>query len=176
VQSGSNHMLWEMNRNYTREWYLGRIEAIRKHIPDCMISTDVIAGFCGESKEDHQDTLSLMQEVGFDYAYMFKYSERPNTVAAETKKDDVDEVTKGLRLQEIIDLQGRLSLVSNKKDIGKTFEVLVEGHSKRSKTQLAGRNSQNKMVIFTGNNQQPGDYVQVRIKDCTSATLLGEMV
>lgn len=176
VQSGSSRMLWEMNRNYTREWYLGRIKAIRRAIPDCMISTDVIAGFCGETEEDHHETLSLMQEVGFDYAYMFKYSERPDTMAAETKKDDIDEVTKGRRLQEIIDLQGKLSLQSNKKDIGKIFEVLVEGHAKRSKTQLAGRNSQNKMVVFNGEGPNPGDYVMVRINDCTSATLLGELI
>ncbi len=176
VQSGSNHILWEMNRNYTREWYLERINTIRKHIPDCMISTDIIAGFCGESEEDHQDTLHLMKEVGFDYAFMFKYSERPNTVAADTMKDDVDEKVKGRRLQEIIDLQGKLSLESNKRDVGKVFEVLAEGHSKRSKKQYAGRNSQNKMVVFAGDTCKPGDYVSVRITDCTSATLIGEVV
>lgn len=176
VQSGSNKILWEMNRNYTREWYLGRIAAIRKAIPDCMISTDIIAGFCGETEEDHHQTLSLMNEVGFDYAYMFRYSERPDTLAAETKTDDVPDEVKGRRLEEIIDLQGKLSLASNKNDIGKTFEVLVEGTSKRSKTHLAGRNSQNKMVLFHGNGQCPGIYVQVKITSCTSATLLGEAV
>ena len=176
VQSGSNRMLWEMNRNYTREWYLNRIEAIRKAIPDCMISTDIIAGFCGESEEDHQDTLNLMQEVGFDYAYMFKYSERPNTLAADTKKDDVPEEVKSRRLQEIIDLQGKLSLASYQNDIGKIYEVLVEGSSKRSKSQLSGRTSQNKMVVFNGTGQTAGTYVKVKILDCTSATLKGELV
>ncbi|MHC1708574.1 MAG: tRNA (N6-isopentenyl adenosine(37)-C2)-methylthiotransferase MiaB [Bacteroidales bacterium] len=176
IQSGSNRILWEMNRNYTREWYLGRIAAIRELIPDCMVSTDIIAGFCSEEEGDHEDTKKLMKEVGFDYAFMFKYSERPNTVAADTKKDDVDEATKGRRLQEIIELQGKLSLASNKKDIGKTFEVLVEGSSKRSKTQLAGRNSQNKMVVFHGTGPLPGDYVKVKITGCTSATLLGELI
>jgi tRNA-2-methylthio-N6-dimethylallyladenosine synthase len=176
VQSGSNRMLWEMNRNYTREWYLNRIEAIRKAIPDCMISTDIIAGFCGETEEDHQDTMALMKEVGFDYAYMFKYSERPDTLAADTKNDDVPEEVKARRLQEIIDLQGKLSLESYQNDIGKTYEVLIEGSSKRSKSQLSGRTSQNKMVVFNGNGQTPGTYVYVKILDCTSATLKGELV
>ncbi len=176
VQSGSSRMLWEMNRNYTREWYLDRISAIRKAIPDCMISTDIISGFCGETEEDHKETLSLMENVAFDYAYMFKYSERPNTLAADTKKDDVPEDVKSRRLQEIINFQGELSLESYKRDIGKTFEVLVEGSSKRSKSQLSGRNSQNKMIVFPGAGQEPGDYVMVRIVECTSATLIGELV
>ncbi|MCX6271413.1 MAG: tRNA (N6-isopentenyl adenosine(37)-C2)-methylthiotransferase MiaB, partial [Bacteroidetes bacterium] len=176
VQSGSSAMLRKMNRNYTREWYLDRVGAIRKNIPDCMISTDIIAGFCGETGEDHRDTLSLMKEVGFDYAFMFKYSERPDTLAAETMKDDVPEEVKSRRLGEIMHLQNARSLASHKRDIGKTYEVLTEGHSKRSNTQLAGRNSQNKMVVFTGTGQQPGDYVKVKITSCTSATLIGEAV
>ncbi len=176
VQSGSSKVLWDMNRNYTREWYLGRIQAIRNAIPGCMISTDIIAGFCGETEADHRETLSLMEEVGFDYAYMFKYSERAGTFAAGTKTDDVDEVTKSRRLQEIIDFQGRLSLASNRRDIGLTFEVLVEGTSKRSAQKLAGRNSQNKMVVFPSQGQQAGDYVKVMVRDCTAATLLGDIV
>ncbi len=174
VQSGSNAILWKMNRNYTREWYLNRVEAIRKAMPDCMLSTDIITGFCSESDQDHADTLSLMQEVGYDYAYMFKYSERPNTTAAETMPDDVPEDVKSKRLEEIIQLQNRLSLESNKRDIGKTFEVLVEGRSKRSESKLAGRNSQNKMVVFADNGTAKGEYCQVKITGCTSATLIGE--
>jgi tRNA-2-methylthio-N6-dimethylallyladenosine synthase len=141
-----------------------------------MLSTDIIAGFCSETEEDHQDTLKLMEEVAYDYAYMFKYSERPNTTAADTMPDDVPEDVKARRLDEIIKLQGTLSLQSYKNDVGKTFEVLVEGHSKRSKAKLAGRNSQNKMIIFPDNGTKTGEYTLVRITDCTSATLMGEAI
>ena len=176
AQSGSTCILEKMNRKYTREWYLGRIKAIREKIEGCSITTDVIAGFCTETEEDHNETLSLMETVGFDFAYMFKYSERPDTFAAKNFADDVPEADKARRLQEIINLQNKLSLKSNKQDIGKVFEVLVEGTSKRSKDFAAGRNSQNKMVIFPQNNYKPGDYVNVMIKDCTSASLKGEAV
>ena len=176
AQSGSTRILEKMNRKYNREWYLGRIKAIRDKINDCSITTDIIAGFCTETEEDHKETLSLMETVGFDFAYMFKYSERPDTFAAKHYEDDVQEVDKARRLQEIIDLQNKLSLISNKKDIGKVFEVLVESFSKRSKDFVSGRNSQNKMVIFPQNNYKPGDYVNVVIKDCTSASLKGEVV
>lgn len=174
AQSGSTRILEKMNRKYTREWYLGRINAIREKIDNCSITTDIISGFCTETEEDHNLTLSLMETVGFDFAYMFKYSERPDTYAAKHLRDDVPEVDKARRLQEIINLQNKLSLKSNKKDIGKVFEVLVEGFSKRSKDFVSGRNSQNKMVIFPQNNFKPGDYVKVVIKDCTSASLKGE--
>ncbi len=174
AQSGSSRILKLMNREYSREWYLDRIAAIKRFIPDCALSTDMITGFCTETSEDHNESLSLMETVGFDFAYMFKYSERPDTYAAKHFEDDVPEADKARRLQEIIDLQNKLSLKSNKKDIGKVFEVLVEGFSKRSKDFVSGRNSQNKMVIFPQNNYKPGDYVKVRIKDCTSASLKGE--
>jgi len=173
AQSGSTRILEKMNRKYTREWYLGRIKAIREKIDGCSITTDIIAGFCTETEEDHMETLSLMETVGFDFAYMFKYSERPDTFAAKNFADDVPEAVKARHLQEIINLQNKLSLKSNKKDIGKIFEVLVEGTSKRSKDFVSGRNSQNKMVIFPQNNYKPGDYVNVLIKDCTSASLKG---
>jgi tRNA-2-methylthio-N6-dimethylallyladenosine synthase len=176
VQSGSSNVLLAMNRSYTREWYLNRVAAIREMIPDCSLSTDIIAGFPGEAAEDHAQTLAMMREVHYDAAFMFKYSERPNTLAAETLMDDIPDEIKSSRLQEIIDLQNRLSLESNQKDIGKVFEVLVEGTSKRSAVQLSGRNTHNKMVVFTGSGQKAGDYVMVRIKSCTSATLLGELV
>ncbi|NVO18501.1 MAG: tRNA (N6-isopentenyl adenosine(37)-C2)-methylthiotransferase MiaB [Bacteroidetes bacterium] len=176
VQSGSSRMLKLMNRGYTREWYLERIEAIRKYLPDCAISTDLIAGFSGESEEDHQETISLMKSVGFDYAYMFKYSERPNTIAAKKFKDDVSEDVKSSRLNEIIAVQQELSLKSNKRDIGKIFQVLAEGLSKRSENQLFGRNSQNKVVVFEKGNYQPGDYVTVKIEGCTAATLKGNVM
>lgn len=175
AQSGSSRMLELMNRKYTREWYLGRIAEIKKHIPDCSVTTDLIAGFCGETEEDHMQTLSLMREVGYDFAYMFKYSERPDTKAAQTMEDDVPEDVKTRRLNEIISLQNRLSLESNRRDVGKTFEVLVEGVSKKRKDQLYGRTSRNKVVVFDRMSYGVGDYVEVRIKDCTSATLLGEV-
>ena len=171
VQSGSTRMLKLMHRNYTRDGYMERIEAIRRIIPECAISTDVIAGYSSETDEDHQFTLSLMEWAAFDYAFMFKYSERPNTLAAKKHPDDVPETVKSLRLREIIDLQQELSLRSNLRDIGKTFEVLAESVSKRSKAQFSGRNSQNKMVVFPRLDYQAGDYVQLKIQDCTAATL-----
>jgi tRNA-2-methylthio-N6-dimethylallyladenosine synthase len=174
VQSGSNNILKLMNRKYTREWYLDRIAAIRKYIPGCAISTDIIAGFCSETEQDHNDTISIMREVGYDYAFMFKYSERPDTLAHKRYADDVPEEVKSARLQEIIDLQQKLSHESNKRDIGQIFEVLVEGHSKKSTEQLMGRNSQNKVVVFPKEKYQKGDYVMVKITDCTPATLIGK--
>jgi tRNA-2-methylthio-N6-dimethylallyladenosine synthase len=175
VQSGSDRILAMMNRKYTREWYMGRIEAIKKRIPDCGLSTDVITGFCSETEEDHQQTLSLMDWAGFDYAFMFKYSERPNTIAEKKYSDDVPDPVKGRRLEEIIHLQQKLSLKSNKKDVGKTMEVLTEGRSRKSERFFSGRNSQNKVVVFPALDSTPGNYASVRITDCTSATLIGEI-
>ncbi len=175
AQSGSSRMLELMNRRYSREWYLERIEAIRKAIPDCAITTDIIAGFCTETIEDHELTLSLMREVGYDAAYMFKYSERPDTKAANTMKDDVDEAEKTRRLTQIIELQNQLSQQSHRKDVGKVVEILVEGVSKRSDAQMVGRTSQNRVVVFDRKDSQVGDYVSVKINDCTSATLFGEL-
>lgn len=176
VQSGSNSVLKDMNRKYTREWYLERIAAIRRIIPECGISTDVFVGFHNESEEDYRQTLSLMQEVGFDLAYMFKYSERPGTMASKRLPDNVDEETKSRRLQELIDLQTGWSLESNRRDLGKTFEVLVEGVSKKSDTEMFGRTSQNKVVVFPAQGLPIGSLVNVKIKDCTSATLMGELL
>lgn len=176
AQSGSSRMLELMNRKYNREWYLSRIAAIKQAIPDCSITTDLIAGFCTETEQDHQDTLSLMREVGYEFAYMFKYSERPNTKAARTMPDDIAEEVKTARLTEIINLQTELSLISYRKDIGKEFQVLVDGVSKRSTTQLSGRTSQNKVVIFDAHNFKIGDYVNIRITSCSSATLQGEVI
>ncbi len=176
AQSGSDAMLRRMNRRYTREWYLQRMRAIRAVMPDCAITTDLIAGFCGETYADHADTLSLMREAGYDFAYMFKYSERPDTKAAETMPDDVPEEVKTERLNEIIKLQNELSLESNRRDVGKVFEVLVEGRSKRSEEQLFGRTSQNKVVVFDGLGASAGDYVEVEITGCTSATLKGKLL
>lgn len=177
AQSGSDRMLVAMNRKYTREWYLGRLAAIRRKMPDCAISTDLIAGFCGETEEDHAQTLSLMREVGYDSAYMFKYSQRPGTQAARRMVDDIPEDVKTARLNEIIELQNGLSLESNRRDVGKCFEVLVEGTSRRSSEQLCGRTSQNKMVVFdAADGIKAGDYITVRITDCTLATLFGEVV
>lgn len=176
VQSGSSRILKLMNRRYDREWYLQRIASIKKYIPDCGISTDVFSGFHSETEEDHRQTLSLMKEVGFDSAFMFKYSERPGTFAAKNLPDDVPEETKIRRLQKIIDLQNELSLSSNKKDIGKTFEVLVEGYSKRSKERMFGRTSQNKVVVFDKKDSKIGEYIHVKITDASSATLTGEKV
>lgn len=153
-----------------------RIEAIRSYLPDASISTDIIAGYCGESEEEHLQTLSLMEEVGYDFAYMFKYSERPDTFAAEKLEDDVPEDVKSRRLSEIIELQGKLSLQSKKNDLGKTYEVLVEGSSKKSSEHLYGRTSQNKVVVFPKGNLKAGDYTRVTITDCTSATLIGNVV
>ncbi len=174
VQSGSNSVLKDMNRKYTREWYLGRIAAIRRIIPDCGISTDVFVGFHNESEADYQQTLDLMKEVGFDLAYMFKYSERPGTVASKRLPDNVSEADKGRRLQELIELQTRLSLESNRRDIGKTFEVMVEGVSKKNADEMFGRSSQNKVIVFPAKDILPGTLVRVKVKECTSATLIGE--
>lgn len=175
VQSGSNRMLEKMNRKYTVEDYKQKIEIIREKIPDCALSTDVIAGFCSETVEDHRATMDIMSWVGYDSAYMFKYSERPGTLAAKKFDDDVSEEEKIRRLNEIIDLQRELSLQSNRKDIGKTFEVLVEGMSKRDENKYFGRTSQNKVVIFDKHNTKKGDYIKVKIDDCTSATLFGSI-
>lgn len=176
VQSGSNKILKLMNRKYTREWYLDRIAAIRRILPDASIGTDVFCGFHGETEEDHAETLSLMREVGFDMAFMFKYSERPGTHAAKNLPDDVSEEVKIRRLNEIIALQNELSNISNQNDIGKTFEVLVEGFSKRSKEQLFGRTSQNKVVIFPRVGRKIGETIRVKITSASSATMFGEVV
>jgi tRNA-2-methylthio-N6-dimethylallyladenosine synthase len=173
VQSGHTDVLARMNRGYSREWYLDRINAIRKYMPDCAISTDIITGFCGETDEEHQDTISLMKEVQFDFAYMFKYSERPKTLAERRFEDDVPDPVKGTRLNEIIDLQLQHSRLSNEKQIGNIVKVLVEGFSKRSQEHLCGRNGQNAMVVFPKQNYEKGQYVMVKISDCTSATLMG---
>ncbi|MFA6949636.1 MAG: tRNA (N6-isopentenyl adenosine(37)-C2)-methylthiotransferase MiaB [Lentimicrobiaceae bacterium] len=175
VQSGSNRMLKLMNRKYTREWYMDRIEAIRRIIPGCAISTDIITGFCSETEEDHQQTLELMKWAGYDYAFMFKYSERPNTLAAKKYPDDISEEVKSRRLEEIIKVQQELSYQSNLQDIGKTFEVLIENTSKKSCLELSGRNSQNKIIVFPSTKNKPGDYVDVLINSCTSATLRGKI-
>ena len=176
AQSGSNEMLKKMNRKYTREWYLERIAAIRRYMPDCAISTDLIAGFCGETLEDHQQTLSLMKEVGYASAFMFKYSERPGTFSARHFEDDIADDEKTRRLNEIIALQNSLSVVSNEAEIGKVRQVLVEGSSKRSDEQMCGRTSQNKMVIFDRGDHKAGDYITVKITSCSSATLFGEEI
>ena len=174
VQSGSDRILEKMRRRYSREWYLARVARIRELMPDCAISTDVIAGFCSETEEDHRQTLSLFEEVGFDAAYMFYYSERPGTLAARKYPDDVDIATKTRRLEEIIALQNRLSLESNRRDIGKEFTVLVEGPSKKNHDELCGRNQQNKMCVWPDTTHRPGDFVKVKVRDCTQATLLCE--
>lgn len=176
VQSGSNKILKLMNRKYTREWYLDRIAAIRRIIPDCGISTDMFCGFHDETEEDHRETLSLMKEVVFDSAFMFKYSERPGTFASKNLPDNISEEVKIARLNEMIALQNEMSAVSNEKDIDKVFEVLVEGFSKRSREQLCGRTQQNKMVVFPKGNHHIGEFVKVKIVSTTSATLIGELV
>ena len=176
VQSGSDRMLKLMNRHYDSAWYLDRIAAIRRYMPDCSITTDVIAGFCTETEEDHRMTLDIFRQVRYDYAYMFKFSMRPDTYAAKHLTDDVPDAEKTRRLEEIIALQGQIALENNRKEIGKTFEVLVEGESHRSKEQLFGRNSQNKVIVFDRHNILPGQYVQVKVTDCTAATLKGEVV
>lgn len=176
VQSGNTDILHKMNRGYTREWYLDRISAIREIIPGCAISTDIITGFCSETPEQHADTMSLMREVQYDFAYMFFYSERPKTLAERKYEDDVPELEKKARLQEVIDQQQIHSLASNKRDVGKVHQVLVEGPSKRSADALCGRNSQNTMVVFPRKTVKPGDYVNVLVNDCTAATLIGELV
>mgnify|MGYP002525405700 CR=1 FL=1 len=174
VQSGSDRILKLMNRKYTREWYLDRVAAIRRIIPDCGLSTDIFVGYCSETEEDHQLSLSLMREVGYDSAFMFKYSERPGTYAAKHLPDDVPEEEKIRRLNELITLQTEISAQQNKKDEGKEFDVLVEGFSKRSREQLCGRTEQNKMVVFDKAGHHIGETVRVKITDSTSATLLGE--
>ena len=176
AQSGSSRILRIMNRKYTREWYLDRIAAIRRILPDCAISTDLFCGFHSETEEDFEETLSLMREVGYDSAYMFKYSERPGTYAAKNLPDDVPEEVKIQRLQRMIDLQNQLSEESNLRDVGKEFEVLVEGFSKRSREQLFGRTSQNKVVIFDKKDFHIGQFIRVRIVRASSATLFGEPV
>lgn len=176
VQSGSNRMLEKMRRRYTREWYLERVAKIRGILPDCGLTTDVIAGFCSETEEDHKETLSLFDEVVFDTAFMFYYSERPGTIAARHYPDDVDIQTKTRRLNEIIELQNRKSLESYRKDIGKTFRVLVEGPSKKRPEDLCGRAGNNKMCVFPDTVHKAGDYVDVEVIDCTSATLLCRLV
>ena len=176
AQSGSNSVLRDMNRKYTREWYLDRIRAIREIIPDCGLSTDVFVGFHNESEEDFQQTLELMREVRFDSAFMFKYSERPGTAAFKRLADNVPEEVKGRRLQELIDLQVELSHESNRRDVGKTFEVLVEGTSKKKADELFGRSSQNKVIVFPDNGAKAGDLVRVAVRGCTSATLIGEAI
>jgi len=176
VQSGSTSMLERMNRGYSREWYLERIAAIRKFMPNCAISTDIIAGFCGETDEEHNDTLSLMKEVGYEFAYMFKYSERPKTLAERKYSDDIPEEVKQARLQQIIEVQLANSLKSSQKAVGSICEVLIEGVSKKSEHDLYGRNTQNAVVVFPKGNYQKGMYVNVKINACTSATLLGEVV
>ena len=175
VQSGSDRMLKLMNRHYDSAWYLDRIAAIRRYMPDCSITTDVIAGFCSETEEEHQMTLDMFRKVRYDYAYMFKFSLRPNTYAEKHLQDDVPDAEKTRRLEEIIALQGQIALENNRQEVGKTFEVLVEGESHRSKQQLFGRNSQNKVIVFDREDVVPGQYVKVTVTDCTAATLIGKL-
>ena len=177
VQSGSTRILQLMNRTYTREWYMAKVSRIREIIPDCGISSDIIAGFCTETAEDHKDTLRIMESSRYDMSYMFFYSERPGTLAQRRYKDDVSEDVKKKRLLEIVEVQNRLSLESNKKDIGKTFKVLIEGNSKRSDQDWMGRNTQNKVIVFPKENYNlnKGEYVNVLVSDCTQATLLGKI-
>ena len=176
VQSGSNRILKLMNRKYTREWYLERVAAIRRIVPDCGLSTDIFAGYCSETEDDHALSLSLMRECGYDSAFMFKYSERPGTYAARHLADDVPEEVKVRRLEELIALQNELSAESNRRCIGHTYEVLIEGTSKRSREQLFGRTEQNKVVVFDRGTLRPGQYATVRITDASSATLKGEVL
>ena len=176
VQSGSNTMLEKMRRKYNREWYLEKVGKIRSVMPDCGISTDVIAGFCGETEQDHKDTVSLMEAVGFDSAFMFQYSERPGTLAARKYPDDVPPEVKTARLNEIIALQNRLSLESNTKEVGKRHKVLIEGTSKRNEEEFTGRTSNNKVCVFAAPGHKPGDYVEVEVLSCTSATLIAKLI
>jgi tRNA-2-methylthio-N6-dimethylallyladenosine synthase len=178
VQSGSTRILQLMNRTYTREWYLAKIDRILSLLPECGLSTDIIAGFCTETEEDHQQSLSLIERARFDMSYMFFYSERPGTLAAKRYKDDVPEEIKKKRLDEIVRLQNRLSLEKNREDLGKTFEVLIEGDSKKSADDWRGRNSQNKVVVFAKGDHpcRKGDYVQVKVNNCTGATLIGKII
>jgi tRNA-2-methylthio-N6-dimethylallyladenosine synthase len=178
VQSGNTRVLQLMNRTYSREWYLAKVDRIREILPECGLTSDMIAGFCTETEEEHQDTLSLMDYCGFDMSYMYFYSERPGTLAARRFKDDISLEDKKRRLQEIVDKQGELSTKSNLNDIGKTFKILIETHSKRDVNDWTGRTSQNKITVFpkSADHQKPGDYVWVKIHDCTRATLLGTIV
>jgi len=177
VQSGNSRILKLMNRTYDSDWYRGRIDAIRRIIPECAVSSDIIAGFCSETEEEHQDTVKMIEWADYSMSYMFFYSERPGTPAAKKLKDDIQLETKKRRLQEIIDKQNEVSLIHNKRDIGKSFEVLVEGFSKKSEEKLKGRNTQNKMVVFPAiEGIVPGQYVKVSIEDATSATLLGKII
>jgi len=176
VQSGNTEVLERMNRGYSREWYLDRIKAIRTIMPDCGISTDVITGFCGETEEQHQDTVSLMKEVKYDFAYMFMYSERPKTLAERKFKDDIPEDVKKRRLQEVVNLQMEHSAYHTNKAVGKIHRVLIEGTSKKNKEELFGRNSQNTVVVFPGGKHKKGDYVNVKVNRCTATTLIGEVV
>jgi len=175
VQSGNSRILEKMNRGYTREWYMEKVDLIRKKIPECSLTADVITGFCSETEEEHQDTLSIMEYVKYDFAYMFKYSERPGTHAAKNFEDDVPEDVKSRRLDEIIALQHKQAKAINEHELGKVYEVLVEKASKRSEDELTGRSSQNKLIIFPKGNAKPGDYVNVKITDSTHATLKGEI-
>lgn len=179
LQSGSTRVLQLMNRTYTREWYKAKVNRIKEIMQDCAISSDIIAGFCTEEEKDHEDTLEMMRYAGYDYSYMFSYSERPGTLAAKRYQDDVPAETKKRRLEEIVSLQNKLSLESNQRDLGKTFEVLIEGNSKKSEAQWMGRNSQNKVVVFDKSDRltlKPGDYAMVNINDCTQGTLLGQLI
>lgn len=178
VQSGNTRVLQLMNRTYTREWYMKKVDRIREILPDCGISSDIIAGFCSETEEEHQDTLSIMDHSKYDYSYMFFYSERPGTLAARRYADDVPEEVKKRRLQEIVDKQYQLSLESNQRDVGKTFKVLIEGESKKSDLEWMGRNSQNKVIVFPKEQYglKKGDYVNVHVHSCNKATLMGKIV
>jgi tRNA-2-methylthio-N6-dimethylallyladenosine synthase len=176
MQSGNTRVLKQMNRGYDREKYLDRIKAIKTIMPDCGLSTDIISGFCTETEEEHKETLSLMDEVQFDYAYMFKYNERPGTLAAKKYTDDIPEDIKSRRLQEIVDLHRKHAGESNLRDIGGVFEVLAEGSSKKSSEDLYGRTTHNKVVVFPKEHYKPGDYVKVKVHSCTSGTLLGQAV
>ncbi|HQR93910.1 MAG TPA: radical SAM protein, partial [Sediminibacterium sp.] len=178
VQSGNNRILQLMNRTYTREWYLAKVKRIRELIPDCGLSTDIIAGFCTETEEEHQETISLMNESVFDYGYMYFYSERPGTLAERRYTDDIPEDVKKRRLQEIVDTQYQLSLRSNQNDVGKTYRILIDGESKKDSNFWKGRNDQNKVAVFpkADLNLQLGNYVDVQIHSCTKGTLLGTAV
>ena len=178
LQSGSTRVLQLMNRSYTREWYMAKVDRIREIMPDCGISSDIIAGFCTETEEDHRDTVSMMEYAKYDMSYMFFYSERPGTLAQRRYEDDIPEEVKKRRLQEIVEVQGKLSHQSNLQDVGKTFKVLIEASSKRSDKDWMGRNSQNKVIVFPKGNadMKPGDYAMVKVRECTQATLLGELV
>ncbi|MFT3935144.1 MAG: tRNA (N6-isopentenyl adenosine(37)-C2)-methylthiotransferase MiaB [Chitinophagaceae bacterium] len=178
VQSGSTRMLQLMNRTYTREWYIAKVDRIKEILPDCGLSTDIIAGFCTETEEDHQESLSMLDYCRYDLAYMYFYSERPGTLAARRYKDDIPEPVKKRRLQEIIDMHRLHSLESMQRDVGKTFKVLIEGNSRKNEEQWAGRNDQNKMLVFAKDKQnlKPGDYVMVKVEECTAGTLIGKII